>query len=207
MTALSAEYDYLLKFVLIGESGTGKSSIMTRYSNGTFDSGYVSTIGVDFSISMVTVRGKTVKVQVWDTAGQERFANITTSYYRGAHCIVIVYDVTSRSSFQALPAWMARIRDHAPDVPHIMVVGNKSDLGLGAGRAVRADEGREFAGVHGAHFLETSALSNTNVSAVFERLCAAAVDRKIAIAAAEKTPYVEPETVILARRDGAATCC
>ncbi len=205
MSAVTDDYDYLLKFVLVGESGTGKSSLMTRYAKRTFDPGFVSTIGVDFSIETVTVRGATVKLQIWDTAGQERFNTITTSYYRGSHAIVVVYDVTSRASFQAVPAWFERVRHHAPDAPNVMLVGNKSDLQ--ARRAVPEHEGADLARDHGALFLETSALADTNVSAVFRRLCEAAVDKKRAVAAADKPQFVEPATVPVARRCDGVACC
>uniref|UniRef100_A0A672H6H7 small monomeric GTPase n=1 Tax=Salarias fasciatus TaxID=181472 RepID=A0A672H6H7_SALFA len=88
--------DYLFKLLLIGDSGVGKSCLLLRFADDSYTDSYISTIGVDFKIRTVDMDGKTVKLQIWDTAGQERFRTITSSYYRGAHGIIIVYDVTEQ---------------------------------------------------------------------------------------------------------------
>ena len=103
----SSEYDYLFKIVVIGDSSVGKSSICTRYTKGFYNETFITTIGVDFECHTVTVDDKVVKLQIWDTAGQERFIAITNSFYRGAHGIVIVFDVTNWESFET---------DHTPPV-------------------------------------------------------------------------------------------
>jgi Ras-related protein Rab-1A len=103
---MNNEYDYLFKILLIGDSGVGKSSILTQFANKTFTDSYMSTIGVDFTIKTVDIDGKAVKLQIWDTAGQERFRTITSSYYRGAHGINLEYDITNVESFNNIKQWL-----------------------------------------------------------------------------------------------------
>ena len=99
---MNTEYDYLFKLLIIGDSGVGKSCLLLRFAEGTYTDSYISTIGVDFKIHTVNLDGKVVKLQIWDTAGQERFRTITSSYYRGAHGIIVVYDVTDQETFSEL---------------------------------------------------------------------------------------------------------
>ena len=101
----------MFKLLLIGDSGVGKSCLLLRFADDTYTESYISTIGVDFKIRTIELDGKTIKLQIWDTAGQERFRTITSSYYRGAHGIIIVYDVTDRDSFDSVKYWMQEV-DH-----------------------------------------------------------------------------------------------
>ena len=114
-----AKPDYLFKVLMIGESGAGKSALLARFVDGTFESNFISTIGVDFKIHyMKTETGKNIKIQVWDTAGQERFRTITTSYYRGASGVLIVFDVTDEMSFEKIRYWLNELKEHAtPGIP------------------------------------------------------------------------------------------
>ena len=122
-------YDFLFKVLVIGESGVGKTAIMQRYCNNSFDPVYISTIGVDFKPKITNVKGKKVKIQIWDTAGQERFRNITQQYYRGAQGVLIVYDVTNMSSFNKIKSWFVGLKEKTIDtLPNIFLVGNKTDL-------------------------------------------------------------------------------
>ncbi|XP_058097650.1 ras-related protein RABD1 isoform X2 [Magnolia sinica] len=125
---MSNEYDYLFKLLLIGDSSVGKSCLLLRFADDSYVDSYISTIGVDFKIRTVELDGKTIKLQIWDTAGQERFRTITSSYYRGAHGIIIVYDVTEMESFNNVKQWLSEIDRYATDSVCKLLVGNKCDL-------------------------------------------------------------------------------
>jgi len=161
----STEYDYLFKLLLIGDSGVGKSCLLLRFADDTYTDSYISTIGVDFKIKTVDLEGKTVKLQIWDTAGQERFRTITSSYYRGAHGIIVVYDMTEQKSFDNVKTWLLEIERYASPGVNKLLVGNKSDLT--AQKQVDSAEAKAFADEHGIFFLETSAKEKTNVEEAF----------------------------------------
>ncbi|KAH7547194.1 hypothetical protein FEM48_Zijuj01G0283700 [Ziziphus jujuba var. spinosa] len=156
--AMTPEYDYLFKLLLIGDSGVGKSCLLLRFADDSYVESYISTIGVDFKIRTVEQEGKIIKLQIWDTAGQERFRTITNSYYRGAHGIVIVYDITDEESFNNVKVWLEEIDKFTTSNVNRLLVGNKSDLIKK--RAAFADE-------IGIPFLETSAKNATNVEQAF----------------------------------------
>merc|ERR1712184_163282 len=122
------DYDYLFKLLLIGDSGVGKSCLLLRFADDTYTDSYISTIGVDFKIRTVDLDTKTIKLQIWDTAGQERFRTITSSYYRGAHGIIIVYDITDVESFNNVRQWLFEIDRFASENVNKLLVGNKCDL-------------------------------------------------------------------------------
>ncbi|KAL9255041.1 Ras-related protein, partial [Drosera capensis] len=157
--------DYLFKLLLIGDSGVGKSCLLLRFADDSYVESYISTIGVDFKIRTVEQDGKTIKLQIWDTAGQERFRTITSSYYRGAHGIIIVYDVTDQQSFENVKQWLSEIDRYASDNVVKLLVGNKSDLT--SNRVVSYESGKEFADEIGVPFLETSAKNASNVEEAF----------------------------------------
>ncbi len=167
LTGVTTEYDYLFKLLLIGDSGVGKSNLLLRFADEIFTPSYISTIGVDFKIKTIKIDGKTVKLQIWDTAGQERFRTITSSYYRGANGIIIVYDVTDRDSFSNVKAWLGEIERYATESVDKLIVGNKSDK---PDRAVETAEAKHFADEIGLPFIETSAKTGEHVEAAFMKM-------------------------------------
>ncbi|KAI9180673.1 hypothetical protein LWI28_007078 [Acer negundo] len=172
---MNPEYDYLFKLLLIGDSGVGKSCLLLRFADDSYVDSYISTIGVDFKIRTVEQDGKTVKLQIWDTAGQERFRTITSSYYRGAHGIIIVYDVTDQESFNNVKQWLNEIDRYASDTVNKILVGNKCDLT--DNRVVSYETAKAFADEIGIPFMETSAKDSTNVEQAFMAMAASIKDR------------------------------
>ncbi|KAL8797420.1 MAG: hypothetical protein Q9182_007197 [Xanthomendoza sp. 2 TL-2023] len=162
---IHARYDYLFKLLLIGDSGVGKSCLLLRFADDTYTESYISTIGVDFKIRTIELDGKTVKLQIWDTAGQERFRTITSSYYRGAHGICVVYDVTDMDSFNNVKQWLQEIDRYATEGVNKLLVGNKSDMS--DKKVVEYTVAKEFADSLGIPFLETSAKNASNVEQAF----------------------------------------
>mmetsp|Transcript_3860 Transcript_3860/g.5868 ORF Transcript_3860/g.5868 Transcript_3860/m.5868 type:complete len:217 (+) Transcript_3860:157-807(+) len=171
------DYDLLYKIVLIGDSGAGKTSLVTRYVSDKFDASSISTIGVEYGAKTVSVNSKVVKAQIWDTAGQDRFRAIAKQYYRNAFGAIIVFDITQRMSFENVKRWLTEVRDVAPQDVVTMLVGNKADLKQH--RAVSTEEARAFASQEQMNFMETSAKDSENVSVAFEKLVAEIMRRKL----------------------------
>ncbi|XP_062617273.1 ras-related protein Rab-35-like [Saccostrea cucullata] len=161
---MAREYDHLFKLLIIGDSGVGKSSLLLRFSDNTFSGTYITTIGVDFKIRTVDVNGEKVKLQIWDTAGQERFRTITSTYYRGTHGVIVVYDVTSGESFANVKRWLHEI-DQNCDVVNRILVGNKDDDS--DRKVVLTQDAQRFADQMGIQLFETSAKENKNVEEMF----------------------------------------
>ncbi|KAK2999916.1 hypothetical protein RJ639_024234 [Escallonia herrerae] len=164
------EYDYLFKVVLIGDSGVGKSNLLSRFTRNEFCLESKSTIGVEFATRTLQVEGRTVKAQIWDTAGQERYRAITSAYYRGALGALLVYDVTKPTTFENVSRWLKELRDHADSNIVIMLIGNKTDLKHL--RAVATEDAHGFAEKEGLSFIETSALEALNVEKAFQTILA-----------------------------------
>mmetsp|Transcript_2473 Transcript_2473/g.7888 ORF Transcript_2473/g.7888 Transcript_2473/m.7888 type:complete len:219 (-) Transcript_2473:126-782(-) len=164
----TAAYDYLIKLLLIGDSGVGKSCLLLRFSDDSFTPSFITTIGIDFKIRTIELDGKRIKLQIWDTAGQERFRTITTAYYRGAMGILLVYDVTDEKSFANIRNWIRNIEQHATENVNKMLVGNKCDMA--DKRVVEPERGQALADEFNIKFMETSAKSSINVEEAFVML-------------------------------------
>lgn len=164
------EFDHLFKILLVGNSGVGKSSLLLRFTAGKFDD-LAPTIGVDFKVKTIDLRRKRLKLTIWDTAGQERFRTLTSTYYRGAQGIILVYDVTRRATFTDLSdVWLKEVDRYSTNKDCIkMLIGNKVDLEESA-RVVTKKEGIAFARQHGCLFLEASAKTSINVQRCFDEL-------------------------------------
>ncbi|CAD5170305.1 unnamed protein product [Musa acuminata subsp. malaccensis] len=159
------EYDYLFKVVLIGDSGVGKSNLLSRFTRDEFSLESKSTIGVEFATRSIRVEDKVIKAQIWDTAGQERYRAITSAYYRGAVGALVVYDITRHVTFENIERWLKELRDHTDTNIAIMLVGNKADLRHL--RAVSIEDAKDFSERENTFFMETSALESTNVEDAF----------------------------------------
>jgi len=158
-------YSYLFKYIIIGDTGVGKSCLLLQFTDKRFQPVHDLTIGVEFGARMINIENKPIKLQIWDTAGQESFRSITRSYYRGAAGALLVYDITRRETFSHLTRWLEEARQNSHQNMVIMLIGNKSDLEHR--RQVSREEGESFAQENGLVFLETSAKTAANVEAAF----------------------------------------
>ena len=168
MSAQTQEYEYIFKIILIGSSGVGKSSLIQRYTQKTFEDVYDCTIGVDFFTKTIDVNGKTVKLQIWDTAGTEKYRSITSSYYRGSHCALIVFDLTSKDSFESLPTWIENYYKNCNQEfdKNVIMIGNKNDLS--EKRDVTQEKINDFIKLNNLVYFETSAKTGENVDESFQ---------------------------------------
>mmetsp|Transcript_547 Transcript_547/g.1023 ORF Transcript_547/g.1023 Transcript_547/m.1023 type:complete len:207 (-) Transcript_547:299-919(-) len=168
---MSDPYDHLFKLLLVGDEAVGKSSILLRFTDNTFNEKQPSTIGVDFKVKMMDVNGLALKISLWDTAGQERFRTLTSSYYRGAQGIVLTYDVTRRETFDHLGQWLEEVDKYTPggrrDVI-LVLCGNKVDLE--EERKVSKREGEAWARERGMLFIECSAKTKLGIQQVFDEM-------------------------------------
>ncbi|KAL1299169.1 hypothetical protein HN51_043588 [Arachis hypogaea] len=207
------EYDYLYKVVLIGDSGVGKSNLLSRFTKNEFTLDSKSTIGVEFATRTVHVHDKIVKAQIWDTAGQERYRAITSAYYRGAVGALVVYDISRHVTFENVERWLKELRDHTDANLVVMLVGNKADLRHL--RAVPTEEAKEFAEREKIYFMETSALESLNVDSAFTEVLTQiynVVSRKSLEAVNDTAALPKGQTINLGSKDDVSAvkksgCC
>lgn len=165
---MTDNYKNIYKVVLLGDSGVGKTNILSRYTNDEFLYESKSTIGVEFYIVSMNINGNNIKLQLWDTAGQERFRSLTKAYYRGANCVIIVYDITNKKSFDNLIYWFDIIEQCVDCKSTLCIIGNKSDLINN--RQVPIHMAQSFAETKKALFMEVSAFSNYNITELFDTI-------------------------------------
>ncbi|KAJ3432774.1 ras-related protein rabd2a-like [Anaeramoeba flamelloides] len=162
---MNYDYDHLFLILLIGDDNVGKSGLVNRFADNTFNENFPSTIGVDFKTKTVRMDGRNAKLQIWDTAGHERFRSITNSYYRGAHGIFIVYDTTNLNSFNNIKIWLEGIDQNASESVVKVLVGSKCDLV--SERAVEYEKAKSLADILGISYIETSSKNCSNVEEAF----------------------------------------
>ena len=162
------EYSMIFKIILIGDSGVGKSNILSRYVNNYFSESSKSTVGVELGCKIEEINGTKVKVQIWDTAGQERYKSITQTYYKGAKGALIVYDISRKESFNSIDKWIGDLKEYGEENVCVILVGNKCDLENI--RQVSTDEVSKKAEQYNIGFCETSALSSKNIDTAFQML-------------------------------------
>jgi len=188
-------YSTTFKLLVVGDAGVGKTCLITRFVDDVFSSTCKSTIGVDFKATTIEMDGKGVQLQVWDTAGQERFRALTTSYYRGAHGVILVYDVTDQGSFDHLATWIKDVDLYSGEEVVKLLIGNKDDT---PSKCVDTEAARDFARDHQMLYMEASAMRATNVNAAFRLLVAEVMHQADTIAS--QPPAFEHKLKVNAER-------
>ena len=166
----SEEYDFSYEILLVGNAQVGKSSILSKYIDGTFDEVYTPTIGMEFKFKLFEQNGKTTKQKIWDFSGAKKFQSIISKYYGGANGVIIIYDVTNRESFENVDYYMKEIQEYANENICIFLWGNMIDKT--SERVVTSDEGCSLAAKHNIELIETSALNGTNINELFTLISA-----------------------------------
>ncbi|KAG9264542.1 ras-related protein Rab-37 isoform X1 [Astyanax mexicanus] len=168
-STLTYDEELVHKTILVGDSGVGKTSLLVQFDQGKFIPGsFSATVGIGFTNKVVSVDNMKVKLQIWDTAGQERFRSVTHAYYRDAQALLLLYDITRKSSFDNIRAWLTEIHEYAQKDVVIMLLGNKSDMA--AERVIKHEEGQKLAKEYGVPFMETSAKTGLNVELAFHAI-------------------------------------
>jgi len=159
------EYEMMVKVILIGDSGVGKTNIMSKFLKNQFMEESKATIGVEFGSKLFNHEGHKIKAQIWDTAGQEKYKAITGAYYKGSKGALVVYDITQKKTFENIEKWVNDLKAAGDPKITIILIGNKNDLD--DKRQVSKDQGEEKARSFGCAFLETSAYSGDNIDKAF----------------------------------------
>ena len=189
--------EVLYKILLLGDSSVGKTCFLMRYTDNTFQEIHMSTIGLDYKLKNVQLDdGKIVKIQIWDTAGQDRFRSITKNYYKGAHGIILIYDITNKKSFENVRNWINQIKEEVSEKVSIILVGNKIDDE--EHRVVPTVEGEKLSKELGLMFFECSAKSGINIDSTFNELVKTTVENYSKVSKGEKLKN---------KKNGKKGCC
>lgn len=199
--ATSTQYDQLIKLLMIGDSGVGKTCFLLRFADDNFTSSHLTTIGIDFKLKNIQIDGVGIKLQIWDTAGQERFRTITQTYYKGAMGIILAYDCTDENSFNNIKNWVQQIKIHASDDVAKVLIGNKCDR---PDKKISAEQGEELARELGIPFFETSAKNKVNVDETFYYIAKDIKDRRVASAPGTRDTIKVKGT---GEKKGSKGCC
>lgn len=205
MARSDAPFDMQIKLLMIGDSGVGKTCLLLRYANDHFSQTFITTIGIDFKIKNIDLDQKRIKLQIWDTAGQERFRTITTSYFRGAQGILLVYDVTDKKSFQSIRNWVGQIQQYADVHVNKILIGNKCDIA--DERVVSTEDGAQLAAEYGIQFFETSAKNDINVEKGFITIAREVKNRLMADGGSGGTAKDKGAVPISAKPVKKSGCC
>ena len=165
MSSSAINFNYLFKYIIIGDAAVGKSNILLRYVHGQFKDEYQLTIGVEFGAKNIKIKDKIYRIQIWDTAGQENFRSITRAYYKNSVCALVVYDITNKESFSNISSWIEDCKNQSPKSIFMVLVGNKSDLS--DKREISYDDGKDLAEKNNMLFFETSAKNGDNIEDIF----------------------------------------
>jgi len=160
--------DYKVKVIIVGDSGVGKSNIVSRIVNNDFPLDCQATVGVDLKVKTYRINDKVIKLHLWDTAGQERYKSITGAYYRGAHGAMVVYDITNKNTFDNVDKWIKEIKELGGKGVNLIICGNKCDLE--DGRKVQLEEGIDKGVNNNLTCIETSAMNSIGVEEAFKKL-------------------------------------
>ena len=199
-----AAYDYLMKFIIIGDSGVGKTCFLMRFADDSFTTSHISTIGIDFKIKPITIDGKNIKLQIWDTAGQDRFRTITQTYYKGAMGVILAYDCTDENSFNNVRSWIKQLEAHATPGVCKVLVGNKSDS---PNKKVDPSRGEELAKEYGMNFFDASAKNNINVKETFYYLAKEVKDKTLPNAAKTANTGIKIDATNTGKEGGMRGIC
>ena len=191
-------YDMLFKVLLAGNTSVGKSSLFLRFVDKIWNDAFVPTIGVDFKIKTLNINNKNIKLQIWDTAGQERFRTIISSYYRGAHGILLIFDVTETESFESLKNWLIEIEKNTNKNVIKLLIGNKCDLD--EKRVISFDKGKDFAEQYNMKYIETSAKTDLNVTEAF-----GLIGKELMDASADNEITVKPKNITISKTNDIST--
>ena len=193
--------DTVYKVLLLGDSSVGKTCFLLRYCDRTFQEAHLSTIGLDYRLTMTLQNQKNIKLQIWDTAGQDRFRALTKNYYKGANGIILIYDISTTQTFENVKVWINQIKEEANANVIIYLVGNKIDLPKDK-RTVTEEEGQKLADEYKFLFKEASAKEGTNVNEIFQELV-----EKIDAEAKPEVPNTEKKNQLYQAKDKKRNCC